>query len=203
MAADTVGEYLTGHDPRGLPRRARHAGRARAALGAPARAGARRGRRRAAGRRRARRDGATTRSTRTRAATPSRSPTCARAAPSSSRGELGRRGHAWRSWSTRSGFGAYPDAVPALRALRDRGLKPDRRLQLGLLARRACSSAAGSRAARRRGLLRRGGRPQARSRDLRARARARRVRGREALHVGDTAEEDVDGRRGGRASGCC
>ena len=137
----------------------------------------------------------TTASTPTRAATRPRSPTCASAAPRWSRGSSGIEiGVDELVAAIR--FSAYPDAVPALGGLRDRGLR------LVAVSNWDCSPAPGSgglrdrRPARRDGHLGRGrprGSPTRRSSPLPWSSPG--CRGDEALHVGDTPEEDVAGAR--------
>ena len=101
-------------------------------------------------------------------------------------------------------FRAYPDAAPALRPLRAARPAAGLRLQLGLLAAGGRSrGAASGEPARRRGHLGRGRRPQARPGDLRPALEIAGCGPAEAVHVGDTAEEDVAGARAAGIGRCC
>ena len=200
--------------PRRRPaRRARHAARAAAARAAPARRAARarrrRGRRGGGARARSRPRSATTARTWTRARTPAglaalRAPLRRGDARRAGRCGAARRRRRCGAAGAHFEFRAFPDAAPALAALRERGHAARRGLQLGRLAARAPGRDGTGAAARRRGGLGRDRRGQAgarRSSATRSAWRAAPSRA-PALHVGDTPEADVEGARAA-ASGRC
>ena len=181
-------------DQGGVLRRARHPGRARAAVGA-ARRRARDRAGPAGGRRDARRDGLLPRA-RPRGARPgvARRPARASCAALLCR-ELGREVDVETMMSAIR-FRAYPDAAPALAALRDRGLtlicvsnwdyRP-RRGARALRSARRCSTASSPRP--------RSAPASPTRRSSPPRSSSPAARPAEALHVGDTPAEDVAGAR--------
>ena len=92
-------------------------------------------------------------------------------------------------------FRPYPDVLPALGELRERGLHRRDRQQLGLLAAGLARADGHHGAGGRRGHLGRGRGAQAEPARVRARACDRGRGAGEALHVGDKVDNDVEGAR--------